>query len=176
MSETYADVMQACASSLGRGVETLIDAEKRQAFLSAVLSGKRVEPFATWYDEGDTILNRLSPGVETLNPELTEGRDDTVNSRTAVQYPKLSQERICDMATSRYGSLMGLLCGQAAQTVEPIPIRAYAGEPTRPRPGELSLWVDANMRAWAGYGDIKTLVSASEIIELIALADGAGCG
>ena len=69
MSETvaYTDVMQAYADALDRGVETLTEAEKRQAFLNAALSGKRVEPFATWCDVGDDILNSASPGAETLN-------------------------------------------------------------------------------------------------------------
>jgi len=77
---------------------------------------------------------------------------------------------------SRLTSLTRLICGQTAQAVEPIPIRAYAGEPTKLRPGELSLWVDGERRAWAGYGDVKTLVGAAEVVELVALADGARGG
>jgi len=73
---------------------------------------------------------------------------------------------------SRMASLAKVLCGQAAQTVEPVPIRAYAGEPTKLRPGELSLWVDGSRRAWAGFGDVRTVVSAAEVVELVALADG----
>ena len=69
---TYTDVMQAYADALDRGAETLTDAEKKQAFLNAVLDGKRVEPFATWCDLGDAMLSRFSPGTKTLNQILCE--------------------------------------------------------------------------------------------------------
>ena len=69
---TYDDVIQAYADALERGVETLTVAEKRQAFLNAVLSGDRVEPFATWCEQGDKIIERLSPGTKTLNQIVRE--------------------------------------------------------------------------------------------------------
>ena len=44
----------------------LSDAEKQQAFMNAILDGKRVEPFATFVEEGQRILRSL------VSPECWE--------------------------------------------------------------------------------------------------------
>lgn len=64
---TLEEVYQSYAGALNRDARTLTDAEKQQAFLNAVLAGQRVEPFATWNDIGDAVLNALAPGAKTLN-------------------------------------------------------------------------------------------------------------
>lgn len=75
-SATLEEVYLDYAAALNRGVRTLTDAEKRQAFLNAVLAGQRVEPFATWNDWGDAILASLSPGTETLNQWVQAHKDE----------------------------------------------------------------------------------------------------
>jgi len=75
-SVTLEEVYQGYADALNRGVRTLTDAEKRQAFLNAVLAGRRVEPFATWNDWGDAVLASLSPGAETLNQWVQAHKDE----------------------------------------------------------------------------------------------------
>ena len=58
---------------LVRGVDTLTDAEKTQALLAAVLDGQRVEPFATFLDNGDAALKRLGIQARTLNETVRDG-------------------------------------------------------------------------------------------------------
>ena len=53
--------------------ESMTDAEKRQAFLAAVLDGQRVEPFATWCDVGQAAIDAVSPGTKTL-ATMIEGK------------------------------------------------------------------------------------------------------
>jgi hypothetical protein len=69
---TYTEVLQAYADAMGILVDTLTDAQRKQAFLNAVLDGLRVEPFATWCDRGDAAISELSPGAKTLNQLLRE--------------------------------------------------------------------------------------------------------
>jgi len=73
--------------------------------------------------------------------------------------------------TTRYASLVRRLCGQAVQLEAPVPVRAYTGRPVKPRTGELALWTQ-DRQAWAAFGDVKTLVSAFEVIELLAMSGG----
>ena len=73
LAVTYDEVLDAYAAALERGVETLTDAEKTQAFLAAVLDGQRVEPFATFLDDGDAALKRLGIQAKTLNETVRDG-------------------------------------------------------------------------------------------------------
>jgi len=64
---TYQEVLSEYAEACGKRVDGLTEAEKRQAFLNAIISGVQVEPFASWNDLGDAVLSLLAPGRETLN-------------------------------------------------------------------------------------------------------------
>ena len=70
------DIYTEYAAALGRGVDSLSDAEKKQAFLNAILAGHRVEPFATWCDTGDAVIAHYAPGAKTLNQLVREMLDD----------------------------------------------------------------------------------------------------
>lgn len=50
-------VLQDYAVTIGH--DQLSDTEKQQAVLNAILDGKRVEPFATYVEEGQRILRSL---------------------------------------------------------------------------------------------------------------------
>jgi len=67
---TIAKVWAQYAQAIGQDVESLTDAQKKQAFLAAVLDGQRVEPFATYCDLGDAALKEISPGVQTLQDHI----------------------------------------------------------------------------------------------------------
>ena len=73
--------------------------------------------------------------------------------------------------TEQYGHLVKRLCGRAAQLSECIPIRVYTDKPDWVIEGELSLWTETN-RAWAAFGGSRSLVSAFEVVELLAIATG----
>jgi len=64
---TLEEVYRDYADALGRDVRTLMDVEKQQASLNALLSLAHVAPFVEWCDQGDAILGALAPDVETLN-------------------------------------------------------------------------------------------------------------
>ena len=71
----------------------------------------------------------------------------------------------------QYGHLVKRLCGHVAQLPDCVPIRVYTGKPLSFGEGELSLWTDDD-KAWAGFGGRKSLVSAFEVVELLAIATG----
>lgn len=73
--------------------------------------------------------------------------------------------------TKQYGQLVKRLCGHIAQLPDCVPIRVYTGKPESTKNGELSLWTDDG-KAWAAFGGDRSLVSAFEVVELLAIATG----
>ena len=66
-SVSYIDILAEYAAAVKKSVDGLTPAEKQQACFNAILSGRRVEPFASWNDWGDLVLSVYAPGRETLN-------------------------------------------------------------------------------------------------------------
>ena len=71
------DVWQEYADALGKSLDTLTEAEKKQAFLNAILDGQRIEPFATWVAIGKEMLARCGVVKPTLDDIIREKADDT---------------------------------------------------------------------------------------------------
>ena len=58
---TSTAVYEQHAQSVGKDVSELTDAEKKDAFLDAVLDGQRIEPYATMQDDFDAFRAACRP-------------------------------------------------------------------------------------------------------------------
>lgn len=67
---TFAEMEAAYAESVGKDV--LTDAEKRQAFLNAVLDGQRIEPFATLNDIQNAYRDIYRPAERAIEDWIRE--------------------------------------------------------------------------------------------------------